>query len=289
MAILLALSANFVFSFASTLFSDFSREVSPKWINCFKATVAFICFAASALILRDGGVAPDTIPLYLLSGALGVFMADHFLCEAFSRLGAARSLMIFSFSPLFVAGWSYLFFGEALPLQKFIAILFFMACVLTVSFEKFRQEGHWESVGLLMAFCGVIFDGLANIVTSYAFKQAPENGVFSVGALRAGGGFLTFLLLSPYLKVHLLKNYQQLSRRKKHLALLASVLGTFVSLSLWLAAVKHGNLTTLVALSGITPLMAAFFEIMRKKTKATRYLLVAFIFFLFGFYFLLVH
>lgn len=229
-----------------------------------------------------------TLPYYVLSGALGLFLADHFLCEAFAKLGSARTLMIFSFAPLFVACWCYLFFGDALRPEKLVAILFFMACVMTISYEKLKEEGHWEIVGLVLAFSGVILDGLANVVTSYGFRTSPADSVFNVCALRSGGAFIAFLLVGPFLKVNLIENFKKLSPYKRKLAVLASFLGTFLSLSLWISAVKLGDLTTLVALSGITPVLAGAFEVARGKTKLSKYLVLALVFFLIGFYFLVI-
>lgn len=288
MSIILALTANMVFAFASTLFTDFSREVSGKWINCFKLCAATLCFLVTAFVFRQP-VSPETAAVYFLSGAIGLFLADHFLCEAFAKIGSARTLMIFSFAPLFVACWCYLFFGEKLDTQKFVAIIFFMACVFTISLEKLRQEGEWEVAGLVLAFSGVILDGLANTVTSYGFRNSPTDGVFTVCALRALGAFSAFLLLSPFLKVNLIGNFKKLSDRKKYIAIFASFLGAYLSLTFWISAVKIGDLTTLIALSGLTPLLAGLFEILRGKTKATRYLFIAFLFFALGFYFLILY
>ncbi len=286
-SIILALSANTVFSFASTLFADFSKEVSGKWINCFKLCVAFSCFLVLALILGNE-VALKTLPYYVLSGALGLFLADHFLCEAFAKLGSARTLMIFSFAPLFVACWCYLFFGDALRPEKLVAIVFFMACVITISYEKLKEEGHWEIAGLVLAFSGVILDGLANVVTSYGFRTSPTDSIFNVCALRSGGAFIAFLLIGPFIKVQLIENFKKLSPHKRKLAVLASFLGAFMSLSLWISAVKLGDLTTIVALSGATPVLAGVFEVVRGKTKLSKYLVMAFVFFLLGFYFLVI-
>lgn len=286
-AIILALSANIIFSFASTLFADFSREVSGKWINCFKLSMAFICFLVLSIALGDK-IHSATVPYYVLSGALGLFLADHFLCEAFARLGSARTLMIFSFAPLFVACWCYLFFRETLNPQKFIAIIFFMACVITISYEKLKAVGHWEIAGLLLAFSGVILDGLANVITSYGFRLSPGDTLFNVCALRAGGAFIAFLLVGPFLKIRLIENFKKLTPSQRRLAVLASFMGTFLSLSLWISAVKRGDLTSLVALSGITPVLASAFEVARGKTRLSKYLVMALIFYIIGFYFLVI-
>ncbi|MEZ4813945.1 MAG: DMT family transporter [Bdellovibrionota bacterium] len=287
MPIILALSACLVFSYATSLFADFSRAVSGKWINCFKLTVASFFFLLIGLFMRDGMIR-STIPLFMVSGALGLFLADHFLCEAFGKIGSARTLLIFSFAPFFVACWSYLFFGEKLSPQKLIAICFFVACVITLSLEKLKIEGRWEITGLVLAFSGVLLDGLANVITSYGFRVAPENGVFSVCALRAAGAFIAFLLLNPFLKVKLIENFNKLNSHKKRLAIVASFLGAFLSLTLWISAVKRGNLTTLVSLSGITPVFAAIFEVARGKTKFSKYLGLAFVFYFIGFYYLVI-
>jgi len=285
-AFLLAFGANFIFAFSATLFTDFSREVSGKWINSFKLIIAFICFGLTALILQSTPIW-SIAPYFMLSGALGLFCADHFLCSAFAKLGSARTLMIFSFSPIFVATWSYFLFQEKPHYTKFIAIFFFIACVFTLSIEKFRKEGHWEIPGLLMALFGIILDGLGNVTTRYALNINPNESVMNVCAMRALGAFFGFLLFQPILKTRLVDSFQKLSRRKKVTVLIASSLGTYVSLTFWISAVKIGNLTSLIALSGTTPLLAGMFEIAMGKTKATRYLAYAFGLFAIGFYFLI--
>ncbi len=286
MPFLLAFGANFIFAFSATLFTDFSREVSGKWINSFKLCIAFICFTLTAFVLQKTPVW-SIAPYFLLSGALGLFCADHFLCTAFAKLGSARTLMIFSFSPLFVATWSYFLFDEEPSYSKLIAIFFFIACVFTLSIEKFRKEGHWEIPGLLMALFGIVLDGLGNVTTRYALNINPHESVMNVCALRSLGAFLGFLLFQPILKTRLITDFKKLSRRKKTTVLIASTLGTYISLTFWISAVKIGNLTSLIALSGTTPLLAGTFEIAMGKTKATPYLAYAFVLFLMGFYFLI--
>lgn len=285
MSLIFAVGANLTFALAATIFADFSREVSGKWINCFKLFVALGSFVVVALIIRDP-ISIQTIPYYLLSGALGLFCADHFLCNAFAKLGSARTLMLFSFSPLFVAGWSYLFFAEHLVAAKFIAILFFICCVITLSLEKYKIEGHWEVPGLFMALGGIVLDGLGNVVTRYAFKVGPNNGLYSVCAIRAVGAFAAFVVFKPFLKLNVLETYSRLRPNRRMTVLGASFLGTFISLSFWISAVKRGNLTTLVALGGMTPLFAGMFEIMFGRSRITKFLLIALVFFSAGFYFL---
>ena len=135
MFILLALSANLTFALSSTIFTEFSREVSGKWINCFKLLVAVAAFSVAQIVLRDP-IHLKTAPYFLISGALGLFFADYFLCCAFARLGPARTLMLFSFSPLFVAGWSFIFFGEHLVAAKFYCHSFFYSLCLHVELRK---------------------------------------------------------------------------------------------------------------------------------------------------------
>jgi DME family drug/metabolite transporter len=282
MAILLALLASVAFSFASTLFADFSKKISAKWINCFKLSVGFVCFSSAALVVR-GEVSHSTLPYYILSGAIGLFLADHFLCTAFSKLGSSRTLLIFSFSPLFVAAWSFVFWGEKLSLQKFVAILFFMLCVYTLALEKFKKDGRWELLAFVLGVFGILMDALANVITSYGFKLAPSDSVMTVCALRGLGAFAMFLLIGPFIKVNFVSNFRALNPRNRSIAIGASVLGTFLSIVLWVSAVKRGNLTTLAAVGGANPLFAAFFEISMGKTQTSRHLALAFFFFICGF------
>jgi len=63
----------------------------------------------------------------------------------------------------------------------------------------------------------------------------------------------------------------------------ASLGGTFLSLMLYIMAVSKGQLSVISSVSVTGPMFAEFFDCVVNKKRPTKYLLVAFVFFISGF------
>ncbi len=288
-ALVLALGSTLSFSLASVLFTEFSRRRSVLWMNGFKAVVAFLCFLPTVFVLRAAWPEEPWIYVYLLlSGVMGLMIGDLFLFHAYIRIGTARTLMIFGFSPIFLGFASSIVFGEVFPLVKLLAVISLMICLFIFSFEKFRKSGHWEMRGLAAGFCGVMLDACGLMLTKASYVQAAASGFelhpAMVNTIRCIGALCIFPFLSwgfP-LKLPLVNGFLDLNKLDRQLVVLASFLGTFLALFLYLTAIKYGHIATVSAIVMMSPIVAALFECLRQKTWPNRYLLLGLVFFLIG-------
>jgi drug/metabolite transporter (DMT)-like permease len=205
--------------------------------------------------------------------------------KAFAVMGPSRTIMIGSFSPLFVGVMSYFAFGQTISAGKFLSIIFLIACILIFALENFKKTARWDFKIMLIALLGVFTDGVGVIISRTAFNLSGL-GTMEANAYRCLGAALSFIIISRFIKVQFFTKLKRLSRR----ALLTICGGTFVGtclcLTFYLAAIKTGHLATMSAMTATGVIFAAMFECILQKKWPSKYLLTAFIFFLCAIYIL---
>lgn len=252
-------------------------------MNFLKCTVCLLVLTGFALVQGWPQISAPVYLALLVSGLLGLGVGDIFLLRAYSRIGVARTLILFGFQPLFIGVGSWYFFSQSITPVKFVSVLFFVGCLWTFSFEKYKEGGHWEVFGLAAALIGVIFDNAGILLTRWSFNQQPDMGPLSANLVRCLGAFLFFVFANPFLKAELVPQFLRLTPRDKILAVGASVVGTFLSLYFYLTAVRVAHLASLSAVGVSGPLISAFIECAYYKRWPTPYLLFALALFLSGF------
>jgi drug/metabolite transporter (DMT)-like permease len=292
-AYFLALASAVLFSGASVIFARFSVSHSALWMNYIKNSVAGAAFLVVALLSLGffgeslASLRPSSAALFLASGAVGMALGDFFLFKGYQRLGSARTLMVFSFSPLFLAIEGYVFFGQDLHGRHVLAILLMMACVWTISFEKFREHGAWEWRGIVYALAGVLLDNVGNVLTRWAFDLSPGTGSFTANALRCASAVL---LLFLWQRARGEQGFRRLGRMRwqdRSLVVFSALFGCFLSLACWLTALKVGHIGSLAAVGSFNPISASLWEWLLLRKRPTLYLIAALALFLGGFFLLL--
>lgn len=281
----LALCSTLIFSAASIVFAIFAKKVSALWMNAFKATIALFAFSVAYVITTDWNRLPqlDSFLFFFMSGFIGLNVGDFFLMKAFQRIGSARTLVIFSFQPLLMAVFAYLAFSQALGPQRIFAVFILIACVLVVSYERFRQDGKWELWGPLFAFTGVLLDCAGILMTRQGFDLDPQVTVIEANFYRCLGAGLGFWILAQFVPFKFTRRFKRFQSRTKILILSSSLGGTFIALWLYLSALEVGHLAKITAVVGSGPLFTAAFESFMYKRWPSRYLWVALGLFVLGF------
>lgn len=282
--VFLALCSTIIFAFSSVIFQSFAQKFGALWMNAFKASVALFAFSVVFFFSFDGQFPYwKSFVFFFISGFVGLNLGDLLLLNAFKRIGSARTLMIFSFQPLMMAAFGYLMFRQALEPQKVLAILFLIACVFVISYERYRSDRRWEWLGPLFAFGGVLLDCAGVLMTRYAFELDDSVSVVEANFYRCLGAGVGFVLMARFFKMSLKKRFTKLKTQTKLLVLLASFSGTFLSLWIYLTALETGHLAKIAAVVGAGPLFTALIESIYFRRWPSRYLWVSLFFFFIGF------
>ena len=281
---LLGFSSNILFGSSSIIFAKFSKSHSPRWVNQIKVSVAFVCFLAAFFTYESYTALPTKgILALIMSGFMGLCVGDFFLLKAFSTLGPARTLVLYSFQPILLGIYGFFFLNQNLNLFQLLSILFMLACVFTFIFERNKITGKWEFFSFFYAFLGIVLDAGGVMLSRQAFEMNLDLGSYQVNLIRSIGALIGFFILRPQ---NFLTPYHQVTKlnsKDKKLILIASFLGTFLSLSLYLKALKTAHLATLSAISITSPIWVSILDHLIERSWPNRYLIIAFFLFLIGF------
>ena len=281
---LLAVAANLCFGTASVKFSYFAARFGATWMNQLKVTIALVGFVVAFLLTENYASLSTNSWLSLLgSGVVGLFLGDWFLFKAFAHLGATRTLVIYSFQPFLLGLYGFLFLNQGLNIWQIFAIICMVACVFTFLLERNRQVGHWDLKNFFYAFLGIFFDALGVVLSRQAYEMSPNLGSSQANAIRAIGAVVIFILIKPSSLKNIYHDLKNLAQTERNQAIGASLLGTFISLSFYLRALKTAHVASLTAISITGPIWVSFIEHAREKKWPNRYLWIAFGFFICGF------
>jgi len=280
---LYGLGANLSFALGSQIFTIYSRKISSVWMNCFKALIGLIGFGVFVTFFSSWHSIPlKYFLLFFTSGFMGLGVGDIFLLKAFSKMGPGRTLMLFGFQPLIIGILSYFVFGQVLDASKFWAILFFILCLGTFSFESFKKSGHWDISAISIAFIGMFLDAVGVIITRYSFDHNPMVSAMEGNFHRCIGAVSVFILLSIFKPFGFIVKWREQKFFDKKMLIAGSLLGTFLSLALYLKAMQSAHLASLSGIAITGTIFSSLFECLIEKRWPSRYLLMAFVFFLFG-------
>lgn len=284
---ILALGANLCFSSATIVFTRFSHSVGSVWMNTVKAIIATALFFLSSLFFIGWhDVSYTSLLFFIASGLMGLCIGDVFLLNAFREIGPSRTLVIFGFQPILIGFLSFLLFNQEIQSEKIYAIFFFLCCLITFSRENFKKNKSWGLKGISMALFAIVLDGIGIVMTRYAFDASPEVHVLEGNFYRGFGACLGFFVLNLFKPIYLKEKFQGLSKLDKPLVVAGSVLGTFLSLFLYLSALKVGHLASIAGITITAPIFASIWECALGKKWPSGHLLVAFFFFITGMSFL---
>ena len=151
------------------------------------------------------------------------------------------------------------------------------------SYEKFKEVGHWEIRGFLLALAAVSMDAVGILTTRMGFDLSPQIQPLEGHFYRSLGACVGFFIVQFFYPIRLIKNFVTLSKKSKAMVLSASFLGTFLSLWASFIALQKGHIATLTAVNITSPFLATLFESIYFKKRPTIYLVIAFVLFVFGF------
>lgn len=285
----LAIGANLAYSTSSMVFSLYARRFSSMWINQVKVFTAFLAFVLAMLI--SGRMVPmsgySTVMLFL-SGVAGLCLGDLFLFRAFTTLGAGRSLVLYSFQPLMLGIYGYFFLAQTFSMNQTLAVVCMIICIFIFMLERNQATGSWDIKSFFWAFLGITLDAIGVMLTRSAYESDPNLETFQVNVIRCVGALVGFLLISPKSYLNVAKDVIGLKKRDQSLLFGSAITGCFLSLTMYLAALKYAHVGTLTSIAITGPVWVSLLECVYYKRWPNFYLLAAFSFFLTGFYLMVV-
>lgn len=235
-----ALAAALCWAFAIILFRRVGDALPPFELNLFKNLLGFVLMLPTLALIEGFQLSAFTtaeLGIALLSGFIGIAVADTWYLRALNLMGASRTGIVAGLLSPFVIVLSFAFLGESLKGWQIVGFALVMAGVLLVTWRQNRRDVDAAHLGKGVFYgAGAVFLMAVGIVM---VKEILETRPFIMTAqIRLAGGvagMLIYLLLRGQTGAVVRKFKQPLPW---NMILVASVLSTYISMMLWLAGYK---------------------------------------------------
>ena len=269
-----SLACALAWAIAVILFKKSGESLPPVALNLFKNVVGLLLMAVTVLAFT-GTALPElpaaVVALALFSGFLGIGAGDTLYFRALNAIGASRMGIAQTLYSPFVIVLSSLFLAERLGLWQLLGVALVLAGITLVNYAApSASAGDKNSSSRTPASRGVLVDarairrGVINAAASVFLmalgvviaKPLLERYDFLwIVSLRIVGGTLGLLLLVA-LRGETAKVWNSFrSVRHWPQVIAGSIVGTYISMLLWLAGYKY----TSASVASVLNEMAAVF------------------------------
>ena len=266
-----AIATAVVWAFAVILFKKSGENVHPIALNFYKNLLAMTLLVPTIMIFGGGfydGFTTKEYIVLLVSGGLGIGLADTFFFKSLNLLGAGLSAIVDClYSPSIII-LSFFWLGESLTMIQMIGLGMIISAVLTVS--RSDKNGHISHKNLLWGiFWGAMAMGTM-AVGIVMIKPLLETAPFlMLTQLRLAGGMLILLAIIPFYPRWTMMMRPKLNRTGFAYLIVGSLLGAYVSMILWLAGMKFTTTSIAAALNQTSNIFIFIFAALFLKEPIT--------------------
>lgn len=237
-----ALSCAIIWAFAVILLKRSGERIEPFALNLFRVGFSVPLIVATLLVARVPFV-PESVTgrdflILLISGIMGVAIADTLFHKSLNLIGAGITAIIDTlYSPMIVL-LAYLFLGERLEARHVLGMgLIVVAVLLSATLKPPPQRTRGELIkGLLIGAAGLAFLassivlvkpvlGRTPVLWAVAVRQIGSLVVLGIAAAGSARRRTIFATLRP-------------SAAWRHMVP-ATFLGSYLALILWIAGTKY--------------------------------------------------
>ncbi len=287
-----SLMAAIFWSIAVVIFKSLSHKVSPFLINALKNTIALICFSILLIYLKipfwnENFTRVESIK-FIISGLLGMGVADAVFIYALSLVGASRIAILNCLEPLVIYFLSLLFLSSMeLNNLEAMGFLIVIISIMIISYEKESNEiSNIKKIkGLSLQFIAIVCSSIAMVMikNNLNLYQSNPNVIIQIAVFRLFVGFIVSWLIISFIKNK--KNLISSIKNKKIIIKIftSSIVGTFMALTCWIMGQTYIQKLALASIIGQTSLIFIMFLswfFLNEKITSTR--IIASIFALFG-------
>lgn len=229
-----------LWAFAVICYRKAGDHINVSAMNLFKICLTLLLMIPT-LYFTDGFGLPELSAgdwgLLLLSGFLGIMLADLFYLRALQLIGAGLTGLTGSLYSPFVVLLSFFFLAERLNVWQIMGMALVLIGVIFISYRKksLTAVEHPPIRGFVFAALGVFFTALGIVIIKPVTTELP---FFWIIFIRTIGGVVTMLLFNAISRRSL--NPLAIMRSPGRYWLLAgALLGQYLSTMVWVAGYKY--------------------------------------------------
>lgn len=240
----LSLLTALLWGFAVILFKRSGETVHPLALNLFKSGLAFMLLVPTALLFRIHLFPELPLATYgwtMLSGLIGIGLADTIFFHSLNILGAGRSAIIEASYAPFVIFFSILWLGERLTVGQAAGSGLIVLAVVVASYTTTRKAGPPlpRKLLLLGIFWGVLSHGMMALGLVMVKPILDEHSLMWTTIWRLVGGLVGLTTLLAFHPARRTVAGSLRIRRGWKFMVSASLIGQYITLLTWLGGMKY--------------------------------------------------
>lgn len=266
-----ALACTVAWAAAVILFKKSGESLAPFALNFFKNLSVVPLFLLTLLALHGfswPSLPLADVPLILASGVLGIAVGDTLYFRALNALGASRMAVVQTLYSPGVILLSILFLGERLNLLQFAGVALVLGGILLVTYVRHASAADARSLrrGVLLGGASVFVMAAGVVIAKPMLEQ---HDFVSVTFLRILGAIAAMVVIqqwqSPWSE--LWAQYRAVRHWPQVWA--GSILGTYVSMMLWLAGYKYTSASIAAVLNEMAAVVILLMAVVFLRERVT--------------------
>jgi drug/metabolite transporter (DMT)-like permease len=273
---ILALTTAIVWAISVILFKKSGETASPLGLNIFKNILTLLLLFPTLLVLGQPLLRPAPLNDYvlvLLSGVLGIGIADTLFFQSLNLLGAARSAIVDClYSPVIII-LSVFWLGERLTISQAVGAFIIVSAVFTIGREKglVQITRHQLITGILLGAASMVTMGIGIVMIKPLLERSPV--LWTIEIRLIGAAVSLFILLGLCRERR--KVVQSIMEAKGWKYMLpGSFLGSYIALMFWIGGMKYAPASIASALNQTSNIFIFVFAAIFLKESITRYKLI---------------
>ena len=251
-----ALACAFLWATAVILFKQAGESLSPFALNYFKNWLCLICLGLTLLVWpgwQPQAMPTDAVLIALISGVLGLAVADTLYFKALNAIGAARMGIVgTAYSPSVIV-LAVLFLGERLNLWQSLGVVLTLAGITLVTWHRTEQQldaatlRRGALIGGLSVFamaCGVVM--AKPVLDDYDFLQVVTLRMVASVVVMSVMLALQRRIASIFAEYRRVKHWPQV--------IAGGFMGSYLSMICWLLGYKYADASIAAVINELSAL-----------------------------------
>ena len=266
-----ALMTAVLWAFAVVMFKKSGERVHPIMLNLFKDCLGFVLLLPTAYLFGQDllrSAPTDEWLLLIVSGIIGIGIADTFYFMALNRLAAGLTAIVACLYSPSIITMSLIFLGEDLTTLQIIGAGLIVFAVLSGVTRKGLPNLSRKDLilGIIFGMIAVLANGSAIVMIKPLLERSPLLWVTEVRLLAGIVGLVVVLLIMPNTRTIYRSLYSAGSWRY---TITGSFVGVYLAMVFWLAGMKWAKASIASALNQTANLFIVIFAALILKEAIT--------------------
>lgn len=259
---------------AIILFRKSGEFVPPVALNVFKNTIATVLFPITMLLLGipmfpDEATLTDWFVL-LLSGAIGIGIADTFLFASLNRIGAGRSAIVESGYSPFVILCSFFYLREPVSATLLVAMVLMVGAIIIGVWnpeKRFADRNRRElRRGVMLGVTALILMAIGVVI---AKPVLGHTDAWWASAVRLFGGMGVLVVHGAFPRHRREVRRCFTPNRAWRVTVPAAIIGSYLAMFFWLLGMKYTETTTASVLNQLSTIFVIVLATIFLREKLT--------------------